>query len=85
MKKLIMTPKKDTMTICLPQEWVGKPLVCILKHPDEKDAFPDDSEYVSQVREDTIGYRAMKYLKHRFRKPRKKRLRRKRGGITQYL
>ena len=23
MKKLILTPKKDTMTICIPPDWVG--------------------------------------------------------------
>ncbi|MBQ1780528.1 MAG: hypothetical protein II001_03745 [Bacteroidales bacterium] len=84
MKKLIMTPKKDTLIICLPQEWVGKPLVCVLQHPDEKDAAPPTSEYVSELREDHIGYLTDRYRLKR-RRPRKKRLRRKRGGITQYL
>lgn len=83
MKKLILNPQKDTLTICLPQNWVGKPLVCILKHPDEKDGYPVASEYVSELREESIGYSPTRYKIKR--KPRKKRLRRKRGYKTQYL
>ncbi len=75
MKKLILTPQKDTFTICLPHDWVGRPLVCILRHPEEKNAYPGDSEFVSAVRETTVGYHASQYRKHR--KARKKRLRRK--------
>lgn len=30
MKKLIMTPTKDSITICLPEDWVGKRISCIL-------------------------------------------------------
>lgn len=84
MKKLIITPQKDTVTLCLPQEWVGKPLLCILEHPDEKDTFPNDSEYVSEMREDRLLYNAELFRRRR-RRPRKKRLRRKRGGKNQYL
>ena len=73
MKKLILTPQKDTVTICLPQEWVGKPLVCVLRHPEEKGTYPPESEFVSEVREESIGYLASRYRKTR--KPRKKRLR----------
>lgn len=83
MKKLILTPQKDTMTICLPHDWVGKPLMCILQHPDEKGTFPMESEFVSELREDSIGYHAHYYRQRR--KPRRKRLRRKRGGVSQYL
>lgn len=83
MKKLIMTPQKDTFTICVPQEWVGKPLVCILMHPDEKDAYPLTSEYVSEVRESCFAYNAT-LLKQK-RRPRRRRLRRKRGGRNKYL
>lgn len=86
MKKLILTPQKDTMTICLPQDWVGKPLVCILKHPDEIETYPIASEFVSVLREDTLGYNASKYKYQRKRKPRKKRLRkRKRSNTTKLL
>ncbi len=83
MKKLILTPQKDTFTICLPHDWVGRPLVCILRHPEEKGAYPEDSEFVSEVREEKIGYNASRYRV--FRKPRRKRLRRKRGGRNRYL
>lgn len=84
MKKLIITPQKDTVTLCLPQEWVGKPLLCILERPDEKEAFPEDSEYVSEMREDRFLYNAELFKQKRHR-PRKKRLRRKRGGKNKYL
>jgi hypothetical protein len=83
MKKLILTPQKDTLTLCLPHDWVGKPLMCILHHPNEKGAFPVDSEFVSELRDDAIGYHA-----HHYRmkgKPRRKRLRRTRGGVNKLL
>ena len=75
MKKLILTPQKDTVTLCLPQEWVGKPLVCVLRHPDEKGTYPTESEFVAEVREDHIGYEVSRY--RQIRRPRKKRLRKK--------
>ena len=81
---MIITPQKDTVTLCLPPEWVGRPMMCILQHPDEKSAYPSDSEYVSEVREDNILYNAELFRQKR-RRPRKKRLRRKRGGKNQYL
>ena len=56
MKKLILTPKKDTMTICIPPDWVGKPLVCILKEPYEQEE--DMISYVSDV---SISYQAERY------------------------
>ena len=77
MKKLILTPQKDTVTLCLPQEWVGKPIVCVLQRPEEKHAYPAESEYVSEVREDHIGYQVSRYKQ--VRRPRKKRLRKKKG------
>ena len=83
MKKLILTPQRDTMTICLPHDWVGKPLVCVLSHPYEKYAYPIESEFVSEIREEAIGYHAALYRQKC--KPRRKRLRRKRGGKNQLL
>lgn len=83
MKKLILTPQKDTVTLCLPHDWVGKPLMCILQHPHERSAFPIESEYVSELREDAIGYHANHYRMKR--KQRRKRLRRKRGGVNKLL
>ena len=83
MKKLILTPQKDTVTICLPQEWVGKPLVCVLRHPDENGAYPTESEFVSEIREESIGYQASRYSQKR--RPRKKRLRKKGGSKNKLL
>jgi hypothetical protein len=67
----------------LPQEWVGKPLMCILRHPDERSAYPFESEFVSEVREESIGYDISRFRQKR--KARRKRLRRKRGGKNKYL
>lgn len=74
MKKMILTPKKDTITFCLPDDWVGKPMVCILKSPYECD---EDEDVVSYVSED-----AMCYSVGRFRKPKVRRKLRKKRGIT---
>lgn len=57
MKKMIITPKKDSITICLPPDWVGKPLVCMLETPYEQ-----NEEMVSQVNEDAVGYGAERFL-----------------------
>ena len=74
MKKLILNPSKDTVTICLPSEWVGKPLVCILKGLEEENA----TSVVSYVSEDSIFYRAMRYREQPKRgKRRTKRLRKR--------
>ncbi|MCQ2285422.1 MAG: hypothetical protein MJZ76_00925 [Bacteroidales bacterium] len=37
MKKLILTPTKDTITICLPEDWVGRSISCILDCENEND------------------------------------------------
>jgi len=31
MKKIILLPKTDTVILCLPEEWVGIPLICKLE------------------------------------------------------
>jgi len=31
MKKLLITPTTDTVTLCLPREWVGKSIICTLR------------------------------------------------------
>ena len=36
MKKLTLIPKTDTVTICLPSEWVGKVITCTLHITMEK-------------------------------------------------
>ncbi len=81
MKKMILTPKKDTVVLCLPSDWVGKPMVCILKSPYES---ADDEDVVSYVSEDAMCYSANRFRmpKPRSRSRRKVRLvrRRKRGN-----
>ena len=83
MKKLFITPQKDTVTLCLPSEWVGKPLVCVLHHPVRKSKYQNETDFVSEVREQSIGYNILQY--QRKRRPRKKRLRRKKGSKNKYL
>ena len=36
MKKLTLIPKTDTITICLPPDWVGKVIYCTLSSPAEE-------------------------------------------------
>jgi len=31
MKKIILLPKTDTVILCLPEEWVGVPIICKLE------------------------------------------------------
>lgn len=59
MKKLTMTPQKDTITICLPPDWVGKPLICILKEPYEQ----EEAEMVTEVSESAACYRSKRFQK----------------------
>jgi len=30
MKKIVLFPKTDTVIVCLPEEWVGIPIICKL-------------------------------------------------------
>lgn len=66
MKKLTITPQKDTITICLPPEWVGKPLVCIFKELYEQ----EDAEIVTEVSEAAACYRSKRFRKTPTRVPR---------------
>lgn len=36
MKRLTLVPKTDTITICLPPEWVGKVINCTLQNTYEE-------------------------------------------------
>ena len=72
MKKLILNPAKDTVTLCLPEDWVGKTVICLLKDPTE-----EETEMVGYASEDAILYRAERYKRLAKRKLRKKRLRRR--------
>ncbi|MBO2525487.1 MAG: hypothetical protein IKP54_02010 [Bacteroidales bacterium] len=42
MKRLTLVPKTDTITICLPAEWVGKVINCTLQNTEEEEilAYP---------------------------------------------
>ncbi|MCL1850761.1 MAG: hypothetical protein FWF70_05085 [Bacteroidetes bacterium] len=31
MKKILLLPKTDTVIICLPEQWVGTPVICKLE------------------------------------------------------
>ena len=53
-------------------------------NPEEKAAYPENSEFVSELREESIIYNAERYRQKR-RRPCKKRLRRKRGGKNKLL
>ena len=46
MKRLTLVPKTDTITICLPPEWVGKVINCTLHNTDEEEivAYPMAAE-----------------------------------------
>lgn len=46
MKRLTLVPKTDTITICLPPEWVGKVINCTLRNTDEEEnvAYPMAAE-----------------------------------------
>lgn len=53
MKKLLLTPTKDSITICLPSEWVGKPISCILQREAEEfagEAHEAESPYNEKYR-----------------------------------
>ena len=62
MKKMILNPKRDTITLCLPTDWVGKPIVCILKSPYE---LEEDEEMVSKVSEAALCYHVRKRRKYK--------------------
>lgn len=54
---MILNPKKDTVTICLPPDWVGQSVVCILKKNEYKPTIPTlpelhdvSTSYNTQVR-----------------------------------
>lgn len=44
MKKLILRPTKDSITICLPADWVGKPISCILQREDNAAVIDEFNE-----------------------------------------
>ncbi|HPE41268.1 MAG TPA: hypothetical protein PLI77_09315 [Bacteroidales bacterium] len=78
MKKLILLPKTDTVTICLPPEWVGRPIICILK-------AKETIVYEQEVQELAVNY-AVKHITGRKRKNRREHdLRRKRASKNGFI
>jgi hypothetical protein len=63
MKRLVLLPKTDTITICLPTEWVGHPIICFLK-------ASESIIYEEETQEDAINY-TVKHLTGRKRKIRR--------------
>lgn len=75
MKKLILLPKTDTVTICLPSDWVGRPVICLLKAQETVVHSPD-------VNEEEVSYRIqhIKGRKSRARKQKEEQRKLKRPG-----
>mgnify|MGYP007040123544 FL=1 len=44
MKKLILRPTKDSIIICLPADWVGKPISCVLQREDNATVIDEFNE-----------------------------------------
>lgn len=63
MKKLLLLPKTDTITICLPRDWVGHPIICILK-------TQEPLVHSQDVQEQEVAYR-VKHIKSRKSRTRK--------------
>lgn len=68
MKKLILIPKTDTITICLPPDWVGKTITCTMHHIDES-----MNVVLPMAAESPIPYKATVKAKTKKKKRRKKR------------
>lgn len=75
MKRLFLVPKTDTITICLPPDWVGKTVTCDLRHTEEEMANP-----ISLAAERSIPYKAKKKKKTRVGRPKKSRRKTKTNG-----
>lgn len=75
MKRLFLVPKTDTITICLPPDWVGKTVTCDLRHTEEEMASP-----VFLAAERDIQYKARKKKKTKVGRPKKSRRKRRTNG-----
>ena len=47
MKKIVLLPKTDTVTLCLPEEWVGVPVICKLE--PIKNSFMNNNEMIIET------------------------------------
>ena len=61
MKKIVLLPKTDTITLCLPEAWIGAHVICKLIPMFEQKSNPDALELEVE-----------KWVTHRNRKRKKK-------------
>lgn len=78
MQRLVLLPKTDTITICLPSEWVGHPIICLLK-------ATDPVIYSEEMQETAINY-TVKHITGRKRKIRRDQYKKRKNekGISKY-
>ena len=60
MKTIVLLPKTDTVTLCLPEQWVGTPVICKLS--PMSDRFMNDDEIEMEM-EKAIFFRNKKRKK----------------------
>lgn len=73
MKKLSLIPKRDTITICLPPDWVGKKITLFLSSAAETDI---QETKILMAAERTVKYNAKKKTKKDTKPVKKKSVRR---------
>ena len=61
MKKIVLFPKTDTVILCLPEQWVGTPILC--------EFTPTDGQFMNN---DEIEMETIKIMAFRNKKRRKK-------------
>ena len=52
MKKIILLPQNDTVTICLPEQWVGIPIIC--KLTPVHDCMIHTNEYPFKIEKNVV-------------------------------
>lgn len=68
MKKLTLIPKKDTITICLPPDWVGKKIFCYISSAAETES--EETRYCMAA-EPPMQYNAKKTVQKRKKRNKK--------------
>jgi hypothetical protein len=62
MKKIILTPSSDSVTLCFPSEWIGKTICCTLQEVKSEmpvvSAAESDIEYQKQELEKGLNKRS---------------------------
>jgi hypothetical protein len=62
MKKIVLLPKTDTIILCLPEKWIGIPLICHLS------PIPNDRINMEKLEAETEKIIAYRYKKSRKKK-----------------